>query len=182
MNISISKYRIDKFLHSIVTQFKYDFKEENPQNYIYEYQGSKCSIQYVKKKKFLTSVYHFTLTIIKPISTRNISTKEASYNFQKNCWYGKRDSSFGEICNQMFQSSDWRLLDFESLSIQQYQDKFIFKMILLPGSYTLIAFPPLSQGIPIYSKEIKLLENMIEFVTKQFCLLEIAMERGEYYA
>ncbi|WP_397539149.1 hypothetical protein [Rummeliibacillus pycnus] len=182
MHLSVGEHKINRFLHSIVSLFKYDFKRENPYHYIHENNGNYITIQYVKKKKLLSKVYHFTLKVEKHITVCNPETKEARYNFRKGCWNEKMDSEFGRMCNQLFQSNYWKLLDIEMLCIRQVQGKYIFEMNLLPGSYTSLILPPMAQGIPMYHSEVQMLENIIEGVLKQFEILESYVERGVDYA
>jgi hypothetical protein len=180
MKITIAEQRVSKFLNNIVTQFHYEFKKRDDA-YFLDNNGVNCIIQYEKKKKLLSRVCHFVIKIEKTTTMENLEKKEAFYDFRKSLWYGKNNDQFNKICNQIFQNKNWKLLDFEKISIQWIQNKFIFEMKLLPGSFTSLVFPPLSQGIPIYESEILILENIIKEISKRLISIESTMERGHDY-
>lgn len=181
MNITIAEKRISEFLNNIVSQFQYEFKKKADGAYYFENNGVCCTMLYEKRKKLFSKVCNFIIKIETTTPRESFTKTEVFYDFRKLHWYGKGNEEFSKVCNDLFQNNYWGLLDFEKIRIQRIQNKLIFEMMLLPGSFTSLVFPPLSQGIPIYESEIVILENIIKEVSNQLILLTNANERRQEY-
>ncbi len=162
----LGEVKINRFLEHIVAQF--DIGEFEKEAFMYKFRNSDafCAIGYEKQNKLFSRNYNFTIIIEKTIPASNAAKQEVSYSFRKKCWVGKSPNCLLEVANKQF-SLDWNVVDFASLTMSEDHCKRTLKMTILPGSYTSLIFPPMWQGITLYSEEIKALQSIIHTVSSR---------------
>lgn len=164
----LGEVKVESFLQSIITQFAYEQVEKEAFLYKFKLNDSMCAIGYEKQKKLFSKTYHFTVIIEKAMQNATKEKDEIRYFFHKNRWSSKKNSSLLKTANEQF-LLNWSALDIESLKITETDHKRIFKMSVLPGSYTALLFPPLTQGIALHKDEIEAIKILVETMT---CILD----------
>lgn len=161
----LGEVRIHHFLENIIQRFQ--LNQYTKEGFLYKFHchDALCAIGYEKQSKLFSKHYNFTIMIEKEIATSN-TKQEVRYSFRKNCWVSKHPNHLLQIANSQF-LFDWDVIDFSSLKIIEEENKRIFKMTILPGSYTSLLFPPLKQGIDLYEEEIKKLKLLIDIVSSK---------------
>ena len=162
----LGEVKINQFLEHIVAQFNIGEFEKEEFMYKFNCNNALCAIGYERQNKLFARNYNFTIIIEKAISTSSATKQEVSYSFRKKCWVAENSSSLLVLANKQF-SLDWNVVDFASLTMSEDHLKRTVKMTILPGSYTSLIFPPMRQGIALYTEEIKALQLIIKTVSSK---------------
>ena len=162
----LGEVKINQFLEHIVTQFNIGEFEKKEFMYKFQKNNTLCVIGYEKQSKLFSRNYNFTIIVEKTMPTSSLAKQEVSYSFRKKCWVGKTPSSLLVLANKHF-SLDWNMVDFTSLTLSEDNFKRTLKMTVLPGSYTSLIFPPMSQAIALYTEEIEVLQSIINTVSSK---------------
>ncbi len=161
----LGEIKVEKFLSSIVDQLSFENIEKKEFMYSFPLNNSICSIGYEREKKLLSKMYHLTISIETKLNHFQSEKQEVNYLFHKRRWVSRKANKLIVIANTYF-SFDWSLIDFEKLNIIEEGNNRILKMTILPGSYTTLLFPPLTQGIPLLEEEIICLKNWIKLISR----------------
>ena len=162
----LGEVKINQFLEHIVAQFNIGEYEKEAFMYKFHCNDALCAIGYEKQNKLFSRNYNFTIIIEKNIPTASEAKQEVSYSFQKKYWAAKKPSALMVVANKQF-LLDWEVVDFASVKMSEEHFKRTFKMTILPGSYTSLIFPPMKQGIALYTEEIKALQSIINTVSSR---------------
>lgn len=160
----LGEVKVATFLNSIMAQFPYMDTVQDDFMYRFQLNNAHCSMGYTKQKRLFAKTYHFTIVIEKVI-VETSRVNEIRYIFHKNQWKSKTNSPLLKTANEQF-LLNWSTLDLESLTITEIDKKRTFTMSVLPGSYTALLFPPLTQGIPLQPNEISTITNWIDTMTR----------------
>lgn len=162
----LGEVKVERFLEKLIQQLPYKIDEKQDFMYKFKRNNSMCSIGYEKNKTLFSKAYHLTVKIEKEVQTANPDKQEVRYLFHRQKWIAKKDSQLLKMANKYFRWK-WSEIDLENITLIEENQKRIFKMSLLPGSYNVLLFPPLTQGIELYPKELKCLVNWIDVISKQ---------------
>lgn len=162
----LGEVKINQFLEQIVAQFNIGEFEKDAFMYKFQNNNANCAIGYEKQSKLFSKNYNFTIIIGKTIPNFSAAKQEVYYSFQKKNWVAKHSSSLLKEANKHF-SLNWNVIDFASLTLSEEHDKRIFKMNILPGSYTSLIFPPMKQGIALHTEEIIALQSLIDVISSR---------------
>jgi len=162
----LGEVKINQFLEHIVTQFNIGEFEKEEFMYKFNCNDALCAIGYERQNKLFSRNYNFTIIIEKTIPTSSAAKQEVNYSFRKKCWVGKNPSSLLVLANKQF-ALDWNVVDFASLTMSEDHFKRTIKMTILPGSYTSLIFPPMKQGIALYTEEIEALQSIINTISSK---------------
>lgn len=160
----IGEVKVEQFLQAIIEKFPYEFIEKNDFMYTFQQNNSICSIGYEKQKTLFSKTYNLTIKIEKTVQTENEGKEEVRYLFHKQKWTSKKDNRLLKTANKFFRLN-WSELDIEKLSILEERQKRTLKMSILPGSYNVLLFPLLIQGIEMYPQEMKCLIKWIDSIS-----------------
>ena len=162
----LGEVKINQFLERIVSQFTIGEFEKKEFMYRFHHNDALCVMGYEKQSKLFSRNYNFTIIVEKTMPTSSLAKQEVSYSFRKKCWVGKTPSSLLVLANKHF-SLDWNVVDFASLTMSEDHFKRTIKMTILPGSYTSLIFPPMKQGIALYTEEIEALQSIINTISSK---------------
>jgi hypothetical protein len=162
----IGEVKINKFLEQHIMRFQLPQYEKKDFIYSFQQNDAACAIGYERRNHLFSRNYNFTITIEKQLINEQLPKEEVSYSFVKKKWLSKQESSLLQFAKKHF-NMQWEAIDFLSIKILQEGDKRIFKMSMLPGSYTALIFPPMKQGIDMHEEEIRMLREIIESVSSK---------------
>ncbi|QCR31260.1 hypothetical protein [Lysinibacillus sp. SGAir0095] len=162
----VGEIKVERFLENLIQQLPYEMKGKQEFMYRFEQNNSMCSIGYEKNKTFFSKAYNLTVKIEKEVQSANAEKQEVRYLFHRQKWTSKKESPLLKIANRHFRWK-WNEIDLEKLTMVEEKQKRTFKMSILPGSYNVLLFPPLTQGIELYPNELKCLVNWIDVISKQ---------------
>ena len=160
----LGEVKVERFIDQIVQQLPYEIDDKEQFMYKFHHNEAICFIGYEKKKTLLSKAYHFTVKIQKEIQGEGSFQEEVQYQFHKQKWISKKGDQLLKLANQCFQLN-WTDLDMVKLNIVEEKGTRTLTMSLLPGSYNVLLFPPLTQGIEIYPKEMKTLVQLIDLIS-----------------
>lgn len=166
MDKVLGELKVERFLEKLIQQLPYNIEEKEGFMYKFQQNQSLCSIGYERNKTLFTKAYHLTVNIEKEIQNAKSEKQEIRYLFHRQKWISKKDSQLLKVANKHFRWK-WSEIDLEKLTLVEENKKRIFKMSILPGSFNVLLFPPLTQGIEIYPNELKCIVNWIDVITKQ---------------
>lgn len=162
---TVGNLKVEKFLEQIIKQFPFSFTAKKPFLYEASFEDTLCSVEYKSKKKLLAHLYTLTLTIQFPCISKDIV--DATYLFHKQQWKYKTNPKESLFLDKLL-PFDWKKLDLYTVTYSQKDHKGILQLSIIPGSYTILVFPPLNQGITLLPGEIEFLTKII----KTLCLKE----------
>ncbi|HWK22957.1 MAG TPA: hypothetical protein VNS08_08005 [Ureibacillus sp.] len=162
----LGEAKVEQFLEKLIHQLPYTMNEKKEFMYSFHHNNAICSIGYQKNKTLLSKAYQLTVKIEKEVQTATIEKQEVRYIFHRQKWTAKRESSLLKFANQHF-CWNWSEIDLDSLTLIEENPKRTFKIAILPGSYNVLIFPPLTQGIELYPKELECLINWIDVISKR---------------
>ncbi|MFC7686533.1 hypothetical protein [Ureibacillus sp. GCM10028918] len=162
----LGEVKVERFLEHLIRQLPYKIDEKEGFMYKFQQNHSVCSIGYERNKTLFSKAYHLTVKIEKEVQTAKVGKQEISYLFNRQKWISKKESQLLKMANRHFRWK-WSEIDLVNLTLVEENQKRILKMSLLPGSYNVLLFPPLTQGIELYPNELKCLVNWIDVITKQ---------------
>ncbi len=162
----LGEVKVARFLENLIQQLPYKIDEKQAFMYMFEQNNALCSIGYEKNKTLFSKAYHLTVKIEKEVQTAKAEKQEVRYLFHRQKWISKKESQLLKLANKHFRWK-WSEIDLEHLTLSEENKKRIFKMSILPGSYNVLLFPPLTQGIELYPNELKCLVNWIDVISKQ---------------
>lgn len=160
----LGELKVKAFLESIVEQFDFPYTEKEEFMYLFSLNNAHCSIGYLKQDKFLSKNYNLTVIIEKAIVEQTVTEQEIDYQFHKKQWRAPKNIPLANLANTHL-LLDWEMVDFSSLKILEKDQKRMFQMAILPGSYSTLLFPPMSQGIRLFEKEVDLIKSMVEEIS-----------------
>ena len=162
----LGEVKVERFLEKLIQQLPYEMAEKQEFMYKFQQNNSTCSIGYEKNKTLFSKAYNLTVRIEKDVRNPTDHKQEVSYLFHRKKWISKKDSHLLKLANRHFRWK-WSEIDLENLTLVEENQKRTFKMTILPGSYNVLLFPPLTQGIELYPSELKCLVNWIDVISKQ---------------
>jgi hypothetical protein len=162
---TVGNLKVEKFLEQIIKQFPFPFTATNPFLYEASFEDILCSIKYQSKKKLLAHLYTLTLTIQFPCLSKEIV--DATYLFHKQQWKYKTNPK-EPLSLEKLLPFNWGSMDLYAVTYSQKDHKGILQLSIIPGSYTILVFPPLNQGITLLPDEVEFLTKLI----KTLCLKE----------
>ena len=160
----LGELKVKSFLESIVEQFGFPYEENEGFMYSFSLNNACCQIGYVKQDKLISKNYNLTVTIEKSIQQSSSLAQEVDYQFHKRQWRTKRYPTLGNLANTHF-LMDWDQVDFSSVKIVEKDQVRKIQMEILPGSYSTLLFPPMSQGIKLFEEEVEIIKSMIEDIS-----------------
>jgi len=162
----LGEVKVERFLERLIQQLPYEIAEKQEFMYKFQQNNSTCSIGYERNKTLFSKAYNLTVKIEKDVKETNEEKQEVRYLFHRQKWISKKESPLLKLANRHFRWK-WSEIDLEELTLVEESKKRIFKMSILPGSYNVLLFPPLTQGIELYPSELKCLVNWIDVISKQ---------------
>lgn len=162
----LGEVKVERFLENLILQLPYKIDDKQEFMYNFQHNNSACSIGYERNKTLFSKAYHLTVKIEKKVQTAHSEKQDVHYLFHRHKWTSKKESQLLKMANRHFRWK-WSEIDLVNLTLIEENHKRILKMTILPGSYHILLFPPLTQGIELYPNELKCIVNWIDVITRQ---------------
>ena len=158
---TIGQLKVEKFLQQQIAHFALPLTQEQPLAYRFSAENVTFSVSYDVQKKLLAQLYPLIVTYTFPVASSE--TIEASYKFHKKAWFAKKQQQ--SLPQLAF--FDPHVVDIASLSYTQCNQQGTLRFSVIPGSYQILIFPPMHQGIAFTKQEIDYFLTIYETLSKK---------------
>ncbi|OCS84713.1 hypothetical protein [Caryophanon tenue] len=158
---TIGQLKVEQFLQQQVAQFTLPLTQQQPLAYCFSTEDVTLSVSYDVQKKLLAQLYPLIVTYTFPVTSSE--TTEASYKFHKKAWFTKKQQ---RLLPQLA-FFDPHVVDIASLTYTQCNQQATLRFSVIPGSYHILIFPPMHQGIAFTKQEIAYFLSIYETLSKK---------------